>query len=356
MSAGGTPERRAERGAERRKSSNPLSAALNEVGEFVGRQSNRSTGILGRHSPFYFLNAIDRIRGETTLQAAVAGKVVMVTGASSGIGEASAKRIAGAGGRVLLVARTEEKLDTLRQEIEGEGGEAHVYPCDLTDTDAIAAMATTALAEQDGIDILVNNAGRSIRRSVSLSYERFHDYERTMQLNYFGAVRLILAVLPRMQERGEGQIVNVSSAGVPTRTPRFSAYVASKAALDAFTECVSPELSADGIRLTTIHMPLVRTPMIAPTGIYRSFPALTPEEAAERVAEAIIYKPRRIGTPFSEAAMLASAVSPATIDAVRSAGYQLFPDSTAARGESGADADVSRTGSAFARVLRGIHW
>ena len=257
---------------------------------------------------------------------------------------------------MLLVARTKEKLDALRAEIEAEGGEAAVYPCDLTDTDAIAAMAATCARRAGRIDVLVNNAGRSIRRSVSLSYERFHDYERTMQLNYFGAVRLILAVLPQMQERGEGQIVNVSSAGVPTRTPRFSAYVASKAALDAFTECIGPELLADGIRLTTIHMPLVRTPMIAPTGIYRSFPALTPEEAAERVAEAIIYKPRRIGTPFSEAAMLASAVSPATIDAVRSAGYQLFPDSTAARGEEGADAEVSRTGSAFARVLRGIHW
>ncbi|CAN5545131.1 SDR family NAD(P)-dependent oxidoreductase [soil metagenome] len=341
---------------EKRRGSNPISSAINEVGEFIGRQSNRPTGILGRHSPFFFLNAVDRLRGETTLEAAVGGKVVMITGASSGIGEASAKRTAAAGARVLLVARTKEKLDDLAAGIEAEGGEAAVYQCDLTDTDAIAEMAARALDEQGEIDVLVNNAGRSIRRSVSLSYDRFHDYERTMQLNYFGAVRLILAVLPQMQERGEGQVVNVSSAGVPTRTPRFSAYVASKAALDAFTECIGPELLADGIRLTTIHMPLVRTPMIAPTGIYRSFPALTPAEAADRVAQAMIYKPRRIGTPFSEAALLASAVSPASIDAVRSAGYQLFPDSTAARGDEGEDAVVSRTGSAFARVLRGIHW
>ena len=345
----------------------------------VARLLNRPVGVAGRFRPFYHLNLIQRARGPRTLERAVAGKVVMITGASSGIGEAAALRVGEAGGTVLLVARTREKLEATREQIEAVGGTAFVHPCDLSDIEDIERMADEVLAEHGHVDVLVNNAGRSIRRSVALSYERFHDYQRTMQLNYFGAVRLILAFLPGMHERGSGQIVNVSSAGVQTRVPRFSGYVASKAALDAFSDCVTAEVADDGIRFSTIYMPLVRTPMIAPTKIYRSFPSISPEEAADWVCRAITYRPRRMGTPFGSLASFADSLSPTAVDAVRGVGYRLFPDSTAAKGggggatqgsdgggepgpggqgseEGGEPERLSTAGRIFARVMRGPHW
>jgi len=145
----------------------------------------------------------------------------------------------------------------------------------------------------DGIDYLVNNAGRSIRRSVHLSYDRMHDFERTMTLNYFAAVRMILALVPHMKERRFGHVVNVSSIGVQTAPPRFSAYVASKAALDAFSRVAASETFGDGVTFTTIHMPLVRTPMIRPTRIYDAFPTLSPEDAAQLVVRALVDRPKR---------------------------------------------------------------
>ena len=324
---------------------------------------NRPMGVFGRYRPFYALNALQRIRGgPRTLERAVGGKVVMITGASSGIGEAAAGQVAAAGGTVLLVARTVEKLDRLKAEIEVDGGIAFSHPCDLSSTEDIERMAAEILEQHGRVDVLVNNAGRSIRRSVSASTERFHDYERTMQLNYFGAVRLILAFLPSMRERRSGHVVNISSAGVQTKVPRFSGYVASKAALDAFTDCVQGELAGDGIRFTTIHMPLVRTPMIAPTRMYDSFPALTPEEAGNWVADAITYRPSRMSPPFGSLAELADAVSPASMEAVRSVGYRMFKDSKAASGDAPPDPgapeseDPSAAGSAFARATRGVHW
>jgi len=354
----------------------------------AGRLLNRPVGIAGRFRPFYHLNLVQRARGPRTLERAVAGKIVMITGASSGIGEAAALRVGEAGGTVVLVARTREKLEATKGRIEAAGGTAFVHPCDLSDIEDIERMASEVLAEQGRVDVLVNNAGRSIRRSVALSYERFHDYERTMQLNYFGAVRLILAFLPGMQERGSGQIVNVSSAGVQTRVPRFSGYVASKAALDAFSDCVTAEVAEHGIRFSTLYMPLVRTPMIAPTKIYRSFPSISSEEAADWVCRAITYRPRRMGTPFGSLASFADSLSPTAVDAVRGAGYRLFPDSAAARsgaaegsGRSGEDEPPGRAGEEggapeaavgpegagdperlsaagriFARVMRGPHW
>ncbi len=203
----------------------------------------------------------------------------MVTGASSGIGKAAAMKIADAGGIVLLVARTPEKLEATKDQIEAGGGIAHVHPCDLSDFDDIERMAEEALEQHGHVDVLVNNAGRSIRRSVALSYDRPHDFERTMQLNYLGAVRLILKVLPVMRERKSGQIINISSIGVQTNMPRFSAYVASKSALDAFSRCIASEIVDDKVAITTINMPLVRTPMIAPTKMYDRFPTITPDEA-----------------------------------------------------------------------------
>ena len=326
----------------------------------ASRLLNRPTGIAGRYRPFYFLNALDRARG-LTLENAVRGKIVMITGASSGIGEAAALRIGEAGGTVLLVARSADKLERLRGRISERGGSVSVHPADLSEIPEVERMAAEVLERHGRVDVLVNNAGRSIRRSLDLSYDRFHDFERTMQLNYFGAVRLILAFLPSMRERGFGHIVNVSSAGVQTKVPRFSGYVASKSALDAFSECAQAEVAHDGVRFTTIHMPLVRTPMIAPTKIYRSFPAIKPEEAADRIAQAIIYQPHRIGTPFGNLASMLNAASPTALDAVRNTGYRLFEDSSAARvgadGESGEQQErVSALGSIFARLTRGVHW
>ena len=225
---------------------------------------------------------------DRSLSGAVRGKVVLITGASSGIGKATAVKVADAGATVLLVARSVEKLEEAKAEIEQAGGTAHIHRCDLADISDVERMAEEVLAYHGQVDILVNNAGRSIRRSVALAYDRFHDYERTIQLNYLGAVRLILALLPAMRARKSGHIINISSIGTQTNPPRFSAYVASKAALDAFSRVIASEVVDDGVHLTTIHMPLVRTPMIAPTRMYDMFPAITPEEAAEMIAGAMV--------------------------------------------------------------------
>ncbi len=314
----------------------------------------------GRYRPLYPLNVVDRlVNGERTLERAVAGKVVLVTGASSGIGEAAARLLAAAGGTVLLVARGREGLEALRSELVADGGDAHVYPCDLTDLDAIDVLAGDVLERHGQVDVLVNNAGRSIRRSVELSYDRFHDYERTMQLNYFAPVRLILRFLPGMRERESGQIVNMSSVGVQTRTPRFGAYIASKAALDTLCDALQAEVQDEGVRFTTIYMSLVRTPMIAPTTIYERFPTLTPEQAGEVVTNAITYRPRRLAPPFGSIASFADAVSPTIMDSVRSQGFKLFPDSKSAQGktaENETDAPASAAGRAFAQLTRGVHW
>ena len=155
-----------------------------------------------------------------------------------------------------------------------------MHPCDLTDIDDIERMANEVLDQHGHVDVLINNAGKSIRRSVNRSYDRFHDYQRTMQLNYFAPVKLILELLPTMRERGTGHIINISTIGLQMNTPRFAAYLASKAALDAFSRSIAPEIIGDGVHVTTVYMPLVRTPMIAPTKIYDRFPTLSPEEAA----------------------------------------------------------------------------
>ncbi len=257
----------------------------------------------------------------------LAGKVVMVTGASSGIGEAAARQLAAEGATVLLVARSADALDVLAVEINSGGpGAAEAHPCDLNDLDAIDALCDRVLAAHSSVDVLVNNAGRSIRRSLDHSEERFHDFERTMQLNYFGAVRLILRLLPAMREQGRGQVINVSSAGVQMRTPRFSGYIASKAALEAFSDAIQAEALDDGIRFTTISMPLVRTPMISPTEQYDAIPALSPEEAGRLVAEAVIGRPRRVAPPFAHIVSTVDALSPETMDTVRNRLYRQFPE------------------------------
>ena len=211
-----------------------------------------------------------------SLEDAVKDRNVMITGASSGIGKAAALEIGRAKGTVLLVARSTDKLEEVGREVEALGGKAYVHRADLTDFDDIDRMATEALEMHGSVDVLVNNAGKSIRRSVSRAYDRFHDYQRTMQLNYFASVKLILDLLPVMREQGSGHIINISTIGLQTNTPRFSAYLASKAALDAFSRSIGPEVIGDGVHITTVYMPLVRTPMIAPTKIYDRFPTLSP--------------------------------------------------------------------------------
>ena len=318
---------------------------------------------------YYERNLDPDLFKDRSLAGAVTGKTIMITGASSGIGKAAALDIAAAGGKTLLVARTPEKLEETKAAIEAQGGEAHIHRCDLSDLEDIDRMADEVLTEHGHVDILVNNAGRSIRRSVALSYDRFHDYERTMQLNYFGALRLIMKILPVMRERKSGHIINISSIGVQTNTPRFSAYVASKAALDAFSRCIGSEVVDDGVNITTIHMPLVRTPMIAPTKMYDAFPTSSPQEAADMISKAIIYKPKKIATRLGTFGEVLYSLAPKASDAILNQGYKLFPDSKAAKGtkelppgvkeeakEEAREEEVSSEGVAFAYLMRGVHW
>jgi len=293
---------------------------------------------------------------DRSLRAALGGRTVLITGASSGIGRATALMVAAAGGTPLLVARTEGKLDEVKAEIEAQGGSAWVYAADLSDMEGIDELVERALADHPTIDFLVNSAGRSIRRSVTLSRERFHDYERTMQLNYFGAIKLIMALVPHMKAQGHGHIVNVSSIGVQTNPPHFSAYVASKAALDAFTRVASSEVIGDGITFTTIHMPLVRTPMIAPTKMYDAFPAISPEAAAGMICEAMRSKPKHVSTKLGTFGEVAYALFPKAVDQVLHLAYRVFPDSAAARGQKDVNEHATAEQLALANVMKGVHW
>ena len=295
---------------------------------------------------------------DRSLSAAVRGKVVLITGASSGIGKATAVKVADAGATVLLVARTVEKLEETKAEIEAAGGVAHIHRCDMSDVDDVERMAEEVLAYHGHVDVLVNNAGRSIRRSVALSYDRFHDYERTIQLNYLGALRLILSLLPTMRARKSGHVINISSIGAQTNPPRFSAYVASKAALDAFSRVVASEIVDDNVHITTIHMPLVRTPMIAPTRMYDMFPAITPEEAAEMIAKAMVGQPKKVATRLGNFGELLYAVAPTASDKILNTAYKLFPESQAAKGkgEEAPDKPPSTEAVAFAHLMKGVHW
>jgi NAD(P)-dependent dehydrogenase (short-subunit alcohol dehydrogenase family) len=287
------------------------------------------------------------------------GRTVVITGASSGIGRATALKVAAGGGIPLLVARGMEKLEALRDEITATGAAAYVYSADLSDMDAIDDVVARMLADHPAIDILVNNAGRSIRRSIKLSEtDRFHDFERTMQLNYFGAIKMIMALLPHWRERGFGHVVNVSSIGVQTNPPRFSAYVASKAALDSWTRVVSSEVVGNGITFTTIHMPLVRTPMIAPTKLYDHFPTISPDEAADLICEAMRSRPKEINTRLGTAGEVLHALAPKVMDQILHVAYKVFPDSAASKGEKdpAAAEKASVEQIAMANIMKGVHW
>jgi short-subunit dehydrogenase len=305
---------------------------------------------------------------ERTLSSAVGGKVVVITGASSGIGRETAIKAGEAGAKVVLVARTREKLEEVAGIIRERGGEAYVHPADLTDVDDVERVAQDILGELDRVDVLVNNAGRSIRRSVKYQYDRFHDFQRTMTLNYFGALRLVLSFLPGMRERRDGHIINISSYSVQMNTPRFAAYAASKQALDQFSRCIASEIVDDKVYITTIFMPLVRTAMIAPTGIYANFPALTPEEAAQKICDAMIDRPKRVSTRLGVATQVVYAIAPKAADQIAHSIYKLFPEkdpnqkeAERAAKESGKEIEkpkeeVSGEGMALAYLLRGVYF
>ena len=293
---------------------------------------------------------------DRSLRGHVNGKIVVVTGGSSGIGEATALMMARAGARVAIVARDETKLAATVRQIAEEGGEARSFSADLTDMEACDAVIERIEAEMGHVEILVNNAGRSIRRAISASYDRFHDFERCMQLNYFGSLRLIMRVLPGMAKRRHGHIINISSIGVLSNAPRFSAYVSSKAALDAFSRCAASEFSDAGVNFTTINMPLVRTPMIAPTKIYDNLPTITPDEAAVMVKQAVIFKPQRIATRLGIFAQVLHAVAPKVSEIIMNSAFRMFPDSAAASGVKDHQLAATQEQLAFASLMRGIHW
>jgi NAD(P)-dependent dehydrogenase (short-subunit alcohol dehydrogenase family) len=291
-----------------------------------------------------------------SLSGRVNDKVIVVTGASSGIGKATALKLASAGAKVMLVARGEEKLLDTKKEIETAGGRSWIYTCDVSDMASCDALVAKVLKDHSGCDYLINNAGRSIRRGVLNSLDRFHDFERTMQLNYFGALRLIMGFLPGMVANKRGHIINISSIGVLSNAPRFSAYVASKSALDSFAACAASEFIDKGVDFTTINMPLVRTPMIAPTKMYENVPTLSPEQAADLVVEAIVYKPVRIATRLGIFGAVSHAIAPKLTQILLNSAFNMFPDSAAAAGKKEGETQLSPEQMAFAQLTQGIHW
>lgn len=292
-----------------------------------------------------------------SLEGNVGGKIVLITGASSGIGKNSAVRLAEAGAHVLLVARSADKLEETATEIAALGGLATIYQADVSNLEDCDRLAQDVLAKHGHVDILINNAGRSIRRSLELSYDRFHDFERTMQVNYFGAIRLTLALLPSMSARKQGHVINMSSIAALTPSPRFSAYVASKSALDAWTRAAAVEFSDLNVRFTTINMPLVRTPMIEATTVYNSMPVLTPDEATDMVVEAVIKKPKRIATNMGIFLQVQNALAPRVSEVVMNIVFRMFNDSAAARGDKKKEeVQVSNEQVALAALMKGVHF
>lgn len=266
------------------------------------------------------------------LPSPVAGRVVVVTGASSGVGEATARLVARRGAHVVLIARRADELARVVAEIRSEGGQASAYPCDLTDADAVDETVSEILADHGHVDMLVNNAGRSIRRSLDLSYDRMHDFERTMAINYFGPVRLTLALLPSMRAQKFGHVVNVVTWGVQLKAPKFAAYIASKTALDTFARIAGREAWYDGVTFSNLRLSLVRTDMITATEAYQKASAKTPEEAAALVLRALEDRPLTMGTFVSNAGEVLGLIAPRFSDALMAAMNRRMPDSRAARG------------------------
>ena len=285
--------------------------------------------------------------------------MVLITGGSSGIGLSAAFRFAEAGAVTIICARGEDKLAEAAKEIKayaGKDAKVFTYSVDIADEASCAGFVAKLTAEHGSVDFLINNAGRSIRRAIEASYERFHDFERTMQLNYFGSLRVTMGFLPGMVAKKKGHVVNISSISVLVNAPRFSAYVASKAALDAWTRCASSEYADQGVTFTTVNMPLVRTPMTAPTKIYDNMPLLKPEEAADMIVQACIDKPVRVATRLGIAGELLHAAAPRITQIIMNTTFRMFPDSAAAKGEKLAKPTLSPEAVAMAQMMRGIHF
>ena len=293
---------------------------------------------------------------DRSLRGTVGGKVVLVTGGSSGIGLAAAHKFAEAGAVTIICGRDQDKLDEACKEAKAKGYAFVAYAVDIADMADCDRFVQLLVANHGGVDFLINNAGRSIRRAIESSYDRFHDFERTMQLNYFGCLRVTMGLLPGMVEKHKGHVVNISSIGVLTNAPRFSAYVASKAALDAWTRCASSEFADRGITFTTINMPLVRTSMIAPTQIYKNVPTLAPEEAADMIADACISKPVRIATRLGILGEVLHALLPRVAQIAMNTSFRMFPDSSAAKGDKSGKAMLSPEAIAMQQMMRGIHF
>jgi len=292
---------------------------------------------------------------DRSLNGQVKDKVVLITGGSSGIGLAAAQKFAAAGAITVICGRDEEKLAEAKALIKSEGNTLHTYSVDIADMQDCDRFVAQLLADFGHVDILVNNAGRSIRRGIENSFDRFHDLERTMQLNYFGALRVTYGLLPKMMERRKGHVVNISSIGVLTNAPRFSAYVASKGALDAWTRCAASEFADLNITFTTINMPLVRTPMIAPTKLYNNVPTLSPEQAADLIAQAVIHKPVRIATRLGVLGQVMHALIPKPAQILMNTSFRMFPDSeSAAKGKKGGGPSAEQV--AFSTLMQGIHF
>jgi len=251
---------------------------------------------------------------------------------------------------------TEASSTTRRQRSSPRPARVETFSADIADEASCKELLAWLQERHGGVDFLINNAGRSIRRAIEASYDRFHDFERTMQLNYLGCLRLTMGLLPGMVAKRKGHVVNISSIGVLTNAPRFSAYVASKAALDAWTRCAASEYADMGITFTTINMPLVRTPMIAPTGLYNNVPVLAPDEAANLIAEACVDKPVRIATRLGVTGEVLHAIAPRVAQIVMNSAFRMFPDSAASRGEKDKKYVPTAEAAALAQVMRGIHF
>jgi NAD(P)-dependent dehydrogenase (short-subunit alcohol dehydrogenase family) len=294
---------------------------------------------------------------DRTLKGTVKGKVVLITGGSSGIGLATAHKVAAAGATTIIIARDPEKLAAAKKEIEARGHAVVTYSADVSDASQCEELVRKLEDVHGGVDILVNNAGRSIRRAIENSFDRYHDFERTMSVNYYGALRLTLGLLPMMIKKRRGHVINISSIGVLTNAPRFSAYVASKAAMDAWTRCASSEFADMGIQFTTINMPLVKTPMIAPTKIYNQVPTLNPDEAADMVVEGIVYKPVRIATRLGVFGEVLHALLPRVAQIIMNTTFRMFPDSSAAQGRKDETTPAATPDMiAVSNLMRGIHF
>ena len=296
---------------------------------------------------------------DRSLKGTVGGKVVLITGGSSGIGLSAACRFAEAGAITIICARGEDKLGAAVEEIKayaGKDAQVFSYAVDISDAAGCAEFVKTLEAQHGGVDFLINNAGRSIRRAIEASYDRFHDFERTMQLNYFGSLRVTMGLLPGMVAKKKGHVVNLSSISVLVNAPRFSAYVASKAALDAWTRCASSEYADQGITFTTVNMPLVRTPMTAPTKIYDNMPLLKPEEAADMIVQACVDKPVRVATRLGVFGEILHAAAPRITQIVMNTTFRMFPDSAAAKGDKGAKSTLSPEAIAMSQMMKGIHF